>query len=327
MTRSIKLSSTNSATTGIEADEVGSLNRTWRANITDAFRNKSGWRDSNPSNWSWLSQSGDGNWWYRTNADFARQYGTFNPFEDWATTFSAYFMNLAGRTYSGTSYGGDPVGYTDSLKDAEIEELVDGVRNFGADGPFYTWRLQPWTARYVNASARPGDVNQDQDSNANVSLVMFDSFKEDSESDLLSDQEALSSIPAISTDDTVSDYNGDGVVTPLEALSTIQQVGYVRNADAPGVTGLTDVLPKSVLAGNPVASAFILLSDPAESDSRSTAEIVPPQTQSSTAHDRMDELFPEVTMEPTQRQYAESTDDTELVDTEFSGAVDWLSIL
>ena len=40
--------------------------------------------------------------------------------------------------------------------------------------------------------------------------------------------EALSSIQAIGTDDAASDFDGNGIVSPLEALSALQRIGYVR---------------------------------------------------------------------------------------------------
>lgn len=40
--------------------------------------------------------------------------------------------------------------------------------------------------------------------------------------------EALTSIQAIGTNDAASDFDGSGIVSPLEALSAVQRIGYVR---------------------------------------------------------------------------------------------------
>jgi Ca2+-binding RTX toxin-like protein len=42
--------------------------------------------------------SGDGDWFYRNGATFARDYGRSNPSEDFATTFAAYFLDTTGRS-------------------------------------------------------------------------------------------------------------------------------------------------------------------------------------------------------------------------------------
>ena len=39
------------------------------------------------------------NWWFRSSAEFSRSYGKANPYEDWATTFAAYFTDLAGYEF------------------------------------------------------------------------------------------------------------------------------------------------------------------------------------------------------------------------------------
>ncbi len=66
----------------------------------------SGWRRNNWIN-QWLFpkeddelDSGDGEWWYDDTSGFARSYGTWNPREDFATSFAYYFMDYEpGRTW------------------------------------------------------------------------------------------------------------------------------------------------------------------------------------------------------------------------------------
>ncbi len=55
-----------------------------------------------------FQKSGDGNWWHVTEdtlsgATFARDYGMKNPYEDFATSFTAYFMFEAGLEYGGSN--------------------------------------------------------------------------------------------------------------------------------------------------------------------------------------------------------------------------------
>ena len=42
--------------------------------------------------------------------------------------------------------------------------------------------------------------------------------------------EALSAIQSVNTSDAANDFDGNGIVTPLEALSVLQRIGYRRNA-------------------------------------------------------------------------------------------------
>ena len=66
-----------------------------------AFRELSGWRQSGGSG---FTRGNDGsNWHYRNGSQFARDYGRFNPHEDFATTWESYFDkryhgNQANRT-------------------------------------------------------------------------------------------------------------------------------------------------------------------------------------------------------------------------------------
>ena len=53
--------------------------------------------------------------------------------------------------------------------------------------------------------------------------------------------EALSTIQSIGTTDAASDLDGNGIVTPLEALSAIQRIGYVRNSSVVGDNPLLEL--------------------------------------------------------------------------------------
>ena len=64
--------------------------------ITDSFRSLSGWTQTRPADWWNYEKSGDGQWWYRKDAAFARDYGRTNPNEDWATIWEAYFQIVSG---------------------------------------------------------------------------------------------------------------------------------------------------------------------------------------------------------------------------------------
>jgi hypothetical protein len=59
------------------------------------FRAISDWRGSASPGYR---VSGDGDWFYRNDATFARDYGRSNPREDFATTFAAYFLDTTGRS-------------------------------------------------------------------------------------------------------------------------------------------------------------------------------------------------------------------------------------
>ena len=52
------------------------------------FLNLSGWTNEDPGNPENYTQSGDGHWWYLTESNFINERARFNPFEDWAITFT-----------------------------------------------------------------------------------------------------------------------------------------------------------------------------------------------------------------------------------------------
>lgn len=74
------------------------------AGLVSVFRVGSDWRTT-PTDTHTVSQ--DGQWYYRTSSSgtFARIYGTYNPREDWATTWEAIYARDRGDT---TGYTIDP---------------------------------------------------------------------------------------------------------------------------------------------------------------------------------------------------------------------------
>jgi Ca2+-binding RTX toxin-like protein len=62
----------------------------------DAFKLLSGWTSINPNNSTVFAKAEHYNWWYRKNADFARGYAKNSPYDDFAESFAAYFMDQAG---------------------------------------------------------------------------------------------------------------------------------------------------------------------------------------------------------------------------------------
>ena len=73
----------------------------WGGGTVNAFRAASGWTQTAPSDiWNY-SKSRDNLWWYANDAEFVCGYAATNPQEDYAETFSAYFMELAERTFVG----------------------------------------------------------------------------------------------------------------------------------------------------------------------------------------------------------------------------------
>lgn len=76
------------------------------------FRSISRWTSTEPENLRPYAVSLDRAWWYKSGVDFARRYGWTNPFEDFATSFSAYFMDILREEYIGVSVRNDgKVGY------------------------------------------------------------------------------------------------------------------------------------------------------------------------------------------------------------------------
>jgi hypothetical protein len=94
--------------------------------IWDEFKDLSGWTRDKPAGWTEADQSvftrvrkyGE-TWWYLTDADFASGYAKTHPLDDFAESFSAYFLWRAGLPW----YTTDGVGAADI---PEKYELIDG---------------------------------------------------------------------------------------------------------------------------------------------------------------------------------------------------------
>ncbi|MEE2737404.1 MAG: calcium-binding protein [Planctomycetota bacterium] len=85
------------------------------------WKDLSGWTTTDMSSNSDYSVSNNGNWYYLNSASFARSYGKTNPYEDWATSFAAYFMDYTDENYSGApgpSAISDKLEFVDSFLDS-----------------------------------------------------------------------------------------------------------------------------------------------------------------------------------------------------------------
>lgn len=88
--------------------------------------NISGWRSSffwfweNSSNYT---TSGDGEWAYLNGSRFARNYGRFNPYEDFATYFAKVMMDDTGRNYA-AGVGGQTSTAKEDFIDAFFAEMA-----------------------------------------------------------------------------------------------------------------------------------------------------------------------------------------------------------
>jgi Ca2+-binding RTX toxin-like protein len=99
--------------------------------ITD-FRALSGWTTfviASPVGPQYV-RSGDNQWWHFADAQFARDYGAHNPYEDWATVFAAVWMQILNDEMGITVEYIDNQIYTsqpDSVPEklALVRELID----------------------------------------------------------------------------------------------------------------------------------------------------------------------------------------------------------
>ncbi len=99
--------------------------------INQGFRAASVWKQGT-FNAKWVPgfvESEDGKWSYHVSAGFARDYGRQNPYEDFATSFAAYFMDFDGRPYSDSAGGVAAI----PLKIPHIENLLDQLSNVEFD--------------------------------------------------------------------------------------------------------------------------------------------------------------------------------------------------
>ena len=109
--------------------EADRLLRIWGAVTVTQFRDQSGWTQTPPIDVTNFTQSRDGQWWYASSAQFVRWYAQTNPREDFAETFSAYFMQQEGRAFVGGPGAAGAPG-----KVTEIGNWVSLVKSLGPEG-------------------------------------------------------------------------------------------------------------------------------------------------------------------------------------------------
>ncbi len=97
--------------------------------IVQIFRDASDWTQS-LSDTSGYTQSGDKKWWYESGTNFVSSYARTNPKEDFAESFSAYFMDELGEPFrEGT---GGAASAPDKM--TAIGYLITYAGYLGADG-------------------------------------------------------------------------------------------------------------------------------------------------------------------------------------------------
>ena len=74
------------------AAEIGTVLGSSAEAIWNDFLAVSGWVE-NPANTEGMTNSADGQWWYSSDAEFVRNYGRTNPYEDWATVWEEVFKD------------------------------------------------------------------------------------------------------------------------------------------------------------------------------------------------------------------------------------------
>ena len=83
----------------------------------------SGWTKTLKGDKEQYNQSGDGKWLYKDNAVFARNYGSFNPKEDFATYFTKVVMDDNGWSFDNFGSGG-----TDPLKEQFMRDFINDMK-------------------------------------------------------------------------------------------------------------------------------------------------------------------------------------------------------
>ncbi|MFP6769388.1 MAG: calcium-binding protein [Planctomycetaceae bacterium] len=103
--------------TPIEQVVFHEIGHNWEdeSSIWSDFKDLSDWTKRDKSGDADFAQSGDGDWWHDTSADFASDYGANNPHDDFAEIFALFFMNEAG------------LGFDDS-----VGSTTDGMANNAA---------------------------------------------------------------------------------------------------------------------------------------------------------------------------------------------------
>ncbi|TWU08155.1 calcium-binding protein [Stieleria varia] len=87
------------------------------------WKSISGWTKTVGKDKDDYRQSGDGTWFYKNTASFARNYGRFDPLEDFATYFAKTVMSMTGLTYDDDGSGG-----SDPLKDQFMMDFINDMK-------------------------------------------------------------------------------------------------------------------------------------------------------------------------------------------------------
>ena len=81
------------------------IGHNWDSNNPDwdGFKELSGWTEEDKSDDPKYAKSTKNDWYYKTSAGFAENYGKRHPKEDFATCFSLFFSDVSGEAYPGSS--------------------------------------------------------------------------------------------------------------------------------------------------------------------------------------------------------------------------------
>ena len=81
------------------------IGHNWDSNNPDwdGFKELSGWTDEDKSDDPEYVKSTKNDWYYKSSAGFAENYGKRHPNEDFATCFSLFFSDVSGEAYPGSS--------------------------------------------------------------------------------------------------------------------------------------------------------------------------------------------------------------------------------
>lgn len=151
--------------------------------------------------------------------------------------------------------------------------------------------------------------------------------------------EAITSIQAIGSSDSATDFDGNGIVSPLEALSAVQRIGYVRGdvASKAAVTAAVQAADKTSqlqVASVSVVEALPVLAARSTSDAvREASDVEGSASDLKVAFARVLEdeekgIFGSAVGAEQARQIRPaSLSELMALDAEFEDDVDWLSVL
>lgn len=88
-----------------------------------AWKSISGWTQTPGKDKDDYRLAGDGTWYYKETAVFARDYGRHDPREDFATYFTKVVMDNSQRTYGGTG-----AGTSDPLKEQFMKDFINSMK-------------------------------------------------------------------------------------------------------------------------------------------------------------------------------------------------------